>query len=93
MQRDETKKKKNVGTTKSRGKEIGEEGAREQFICALRGKETRVERERRRGQSFNCKATLRRPFVQGIPGYFDDWYLIKGGGGIPITLKFNWRRV
>lgn len=76
MQRDETKKKKkkNIGTTKSRGK--GEEGAREQFICALRGKETRVERERRRGQSFNCKATLRRPFVQGIPGYFDAGRLV-----------------
>lgn len=49
------KKKKTSGQQNLRVREG--RVAREQFIWAVRGKETRVERERRRGQSFNCKAT------------------------------------
>lgn len=76
----------------------GEErlGARRQLIYPLRGEERELKEK-----DDGSKVLIVRPSFHHFLGprdsettlTQDEWYLIKGSGGIPMILKFNWRRV
>lgn len=76
----------------------GEErlGTRRQLIYPLRGEERELKEK-----DAGSKVLIVRPSFHRFLGprdsettlTQDEWYLIKGSGGIPMILKFNWRRV